>query len=81
MRELQKRLLTIPETGERLRCGRSKVYELVAAGQLVMTKLGRLSRITEESVELLIERLPVANASAVHSAQAQGAITSSRKPS
>lgn len=52
------RLLTTSETKERLGCGTTKLYELIANGSIVAVKLGRHTRIRESSVTGFIETLP-----------------------
>ena len=49
-------LNTIPEVATRLRTSRSRVYELMAAGELCSLKLGRSRRIPASAVEALITR-------------------------
>lgn len=49
-------LLDIPETTEALRCGRSTVYELIAAGELTTIKIGRRRLVTRDSLVKFIER-------------------------
>lgn len=47
--------LTVAEAAELLRCGRSRVFELLAEGRLVRApKFGRHTVITRESVEALL---------------------------
>ena len=52
-------LLTIPEVAERLRCGKSTVYELIATGALAVTDVsvrGRArTRISDQAVDRFIE--------------------------
>lgn len=51
-------LLSIPATAERLGCGRTKVRDLMKAGELDAVKLGRRTLVTAVSIERLAERLP-----------------------
>jgi excisionase family DNA binding protein len=47
-------VLTIEEVMHALRCSRRTVSRLIADKKLVAIKIGRMVRITRESVELLI---------------------------
>jgi excisionase family DNA binding protein len=48
--------LTVEETGARLGCGRTKVFELLAAGTLTSAqRIGRETRVTTASVEALAD--------------------------
>lgn len=50
-------LLTIPETGQRLKVGRTRVFELIADGELEAVRFGpRSTRIPADSVDALIAR-------------------------
>jgi excisionase family DNA binding protein len=55
-------LWSIPETCGVLRLGRSKVYELLAEGELEVVHIGRRALVTAASVEAFVERLRVAGA-------------------
>ena len=57
-----KLLLTPEEAAERLSVGRTKVYELVATGQLRSVKIGASRRIPAEALPELIEGLAAAEA-------------------
>lgn len=50
-------LLTIPEAARRLDIGRSKLYELVAAGQVEVVKIGRCARIPASALDDYVDRL------------------------
>jgi excisionase family DNA binding protein len=50
-------LLTASETAERLSLGRSKVYELMAAGQLRSVRIGRSRRVPIEALHEFVRRL------------------------
>jgi len=50
-------LLRIPDVQRRLGVKRSKVYELVAAGELRIVKIGRASLIPSSDVDAFIQRL------------------------
>lgn len=49
-------LLTIRETADALGLGRSTVYELIAAGELEVVRIGRSARIPVVAVEQLVQR-------------------------
>jgi excisionase family DNA binding protein len=49
--------LTIAETCERLKIGRTRLYALLNAGEIPAIKIGRLTRIREEDVAAYAERL------------------------
>lgn len=48
-------LHSIPSACAQLGIGRTKLYELVNAGHLKMVKIGRSSRITDESLREVAE--------------------------
>jgi len=50
-------LLTVERTAQRLEIGRTKVYELIAAGELESIKIGAARRIPVEALHAYIERL------------------------
>lgn len=50
-------LVTPEEAAERLRVGRSKVYELIRLGELRSLKIGGSRRITTEALAEFVERL------------------------
>lgn len=50
----QVRLLTVADVCERLRCGRTYVYELIQHGLLHAVKLGRLTRIPLPELERFV---------------------------
>lgn len=50
-------LLRIPEAQARLGVQRTTIYELVAAGELRIVKIGRAARIPVEDVQAYYERL------------------------
>jgi excisionase family DNA binding protein len=52
-------LLTIADACRALGVGRSKLYELIAAGELSVRKCGRKSLILRTEVVALADRLPV----------------------
>ena len=52
-----RRLLDIAEVATALHCGRSYAYQLVAQGDIPSIKLGRLTRVRVEDIEIYINRL------------------------
>ena len=50
-------LITIREAATILRLGRSKVYELIGAGELEVVHIGRACRLPIDGVEAYVERL------------------------
>ena len=50
-------LLTVRDAAQRLNCGRSLLYQLIADGELETIKLGRLRRVPVDAVEALVDRL------------------------
>lgn len=50
-------LLTIAATCERLSLGRTKVKELIAAGELESVKVDRARRVVAASIDDYVERL------------------------
>ena len=52
-------LFTIAQVQERLQCSRWKVYELARVGKLELRKLGGSTRITERSLNQLIDEMDV----------------------
>lgn len=46
----------VPRAAELLGIGRTKLYELIAAGEVDVVKLGRATLITMRSIEALIDR-------------------------
>lgn len=53
-------LHTIPSACAKLACGKTRCYELIAAGHLDARKLGRSTRITDKSLRAYVASLPVA---------------------
>lgn len=53
----EKMLLTIPEAAERLSLGRSKVYELLNAGEFTAVRIGRAVRVPAPELERYVARL------------------------
>lgn len=50
-------LLSIEEAARALRLGRSKTYELIAAGELEVVHIGRCARVPLDAAEAYVERL------------------------
>jgi excisionase family DNA binding protein len=49
-------LLTATQAAQRLGCGRTFLYELIARGELTKVSLGRATRIPESSVRDFVAR-------------------------
>ncbi len=54
---MEKVLLTIPECADRLSLGRSKIYQLMQAGELRAVRIGRAVRVSVREVDAYAERL------------------------
>jgi len=54
----QRKLLTIPEVRKRTQSSQSAVYNWIRDGKLVALKLGRSTRIPEESLDAFLNALP-----------------------
>ena len=52
-----RRLLDIAEVATALHCGKSFAYELVAKGDIPSVKLGRLTRVRVEDIDVYVNRL------------------------
>jgi excisionase family DNA binding protein len=50
-------LLSVEEAGRALGLGRSKTYELIAAGDLEVVHIGRSARVPVAAIEAFVERL------------------------
>lgn len=50
-------LLKVEEVGTELGLGRSKVYELIAAGELPSVQIGRARRVRREDLETYVRLL------------------------
>ena len=50
-------LLTVEETADVLRIGRSKVFDLIRCDELESVKIGRLRRVPEDAVREYLRRL------------------------
>ena len=55
MVEILDRLLKAKEVGETLNLGRSKIYELMAEGQIPTVRIGRAVRVPERRLQAWIE--------------------------
>lgn len=56
------RLISIKDTQERLRLGRTKVVELLNSGEIESVRIGSARRVVEDSVEAYIQRILTTNA-------------------
>lgn len=56
-RRVDKILLTPEEAAELLSATRTRVYQLIACGELHSVKLGRLRRISRTALEAFVEKL------------------------
>ncbi len=54
---MEKLLLKLPEAGERLGLGRSKLYELIQEGVLPVVRIGRSVRVPASELERFVQRL------------------------
>ena len=54
---MERQLLTAAEVAEVLHIGRTRVYELIYAGQLQSIKIGRLRRVPVSAVEEFIRQM------------------------
>jgi excisionase family DNA binding protein len=50
-------LLTVAEAAERLGLGRTKVYELLARGEIASVRIGAARRVPASALEAYVERL------------------------
>jgi len=50
-------LMTVEETADALRIGRSKVFDLIRCGDLYSIKIGRLRRVAADEVHAFLLRL------------------------
>lgn len=53
-------LRSIEDAQEFLGCGRSRVYELINSGKLDIVKFGRLTRVTQRSLDRFVAELTAA---------------------
>jgi excisionase family DNA binding protein len=53
----RKLLLTVDETAEVVGLGKTKVYELIASGELEAVRIGRCRRVPVEAVKAYVIRL------------------------
>jgi len=54
---MEKKLLTLPEVQTALSLGRSKVYELIGAGELRPVRVGRAVRFPAHEIDAFVARL------------------------
>ena len=54
---MERTLLSVPEAGEALHLGETKIKELVARGELLSIKIGKSRRIPASAVRAYVERL------------------------
>ena len=54
---MTKLLLTIEEAGEAIGLGRSKMYELITAGEIEAVKIGKARRVPAEALAAYVARL------------------------
>ncbi len=54
---MEKLLLSAEDVAEALTISRTRVYEILAAGELFSVRLGKVRRIPRESLEEYIEKL------------------------
>jgi len=52
---MQRFLLRIPEVAKALGLGRTKIYELIAAGELPVIRVGRAVRVSVTAVQKWVE--------------------------
>lgn len=52
---------TVEEAGEELSLSRSRIYELIASGDLASVKIGRSRRIRHEALVAYLDSLSVAS--------------------
>ncbi len=50
-------LLTIEQAAARMKCGRTRMFERVASGEIESVKIGRLRRIPESALDRWIARM------------------------
>lgn len=55
--DIEKRLLTVRETSAATGLGRSKLYQLIAAGELRSVLIGRSRRVAVEDLTEFVEKL------------------------
>jgi len=54
---MDKLLYTVPEVAEMVGLGRSKLYELIAAGELESVRIGRATRVPASALARFVEDL------------------------
>ena len=58
---MERPFVTIKEAAEVIPAGRTKIYQLIAAGHLDVRKLGKRTLISAESIRRLHDSLPKAD--------------------
>ena len=53
---MTKFLLTIPEVCEALNLGKTKIYQLLASGEISALRVGRAVRVEPDEVERFVQR-------------------------
>ena len=59
-------LLNVSEACACLRCGRTRFYELAAAGEFALLKIGRRTLVRSDELRAYVERLTDAAAGRAH---------------
>jgi excisionase family DNA binding protein len=59
---VERLLLTMSEAAETIGLGRSKLYELVASGEIESVRIGKARRVPVEAVESFVRRLRLEHA-------------------
>ncbi len=52
----QRLLLRVPEAAERLGIGRTKMYEMIATGELPIIRIGRAVRVSASALQKWVEQ-------------------------
>jgi excisionase family DNA binding protein len=81
MSESLRLLLTAEEAAEELRIARSRVFDLMAAGELPSVKIGRSRRITRAALEYYVETLVEAQSGSGTTQQPQPTTRPDPRPS
>jgi excisionase family DNA binding protein len=68
MEVLMPHLLTVSEFGTAYGVSRSRIYELLASGELEAVKIGRATRIPDESAKAWKAKLPTFQPRCAHKA-------------
>jgi excisionase family DNA binding protein len=54
---MAEKLLTVEQAAERAECGRTRMFQRVASGEIESVKIGRLRRIPESALDRWISKL------------------------